>query len=304
VTPGRRSAATTLLAAAETLVGPPRRRAVQPLPAPTPPAAIGRYEVRSLLGEGAMACVYRAFDPLEGREVAVKTLKEPFASDPRTLERFRREADVVSRLAHPRLVAVLAVGETYFVQELIEGECLASRLRRERRIPPAEAVAILGAISEALDHIHAHGVVHRDLKPANVILTPSAGVRLADFGVAHVVGTTLTPPDEVIGSPAYMAPEQITHSAVDARSDLYALGVVAYEMLAGKRPFRGRGIGRLLESIVRDEPPAASRLCPSLPPAVDAVLASALAKDPDLRPASGQAFVRALVIALSPMLLS
>jgi eukaryotic-like serine/threonine-protein kinase len=303
VTPGRRSAETTLVAAAETLVGLPRRRAAPPPPAPARPSAIGRYEVRGLLGEGAMACVYRALDPIEGREVAVKTLKEPFASDPRTLDRFRREAEIVSRLAHPRLVAVLDVGETWFVQELVEGECLASRLRHEPRLSPAEIVATLGAIADALDHIHAHGVVHRDLKPANVILTASAGVRLADFGVAHVVGTSLTPPDQVIGSPAYMAPEQITRSEVDARSDLYALAVVAYEMLAGKRPFRGRGIGRLLESIVRDEPPRATELSPWLPPAVDAVLAAALAKNPDRRPPSADAFVRALVVALSPLLL-
>jgi serine/threonine-protein kinase len=261
--------------------------------------SIGRYEVRSLLGEGAMGCVYRAFDPVRRVEVAVKTLKEPFASDPQVLERFRREADVVSRLAHPGLVAVDEVGEGYFVQEVVEGESLEARLARRGPLPPAEALPALAAMGDALDHIHERGVVHRDLKPANVILTLRGGIKLADFGVAYIAGTTLTPPGQMIGSPTYMAPEQIRLGEVGAASDLYALGVVAFEMLTGKPPFRSPSVGRLLESIVQDEPAAASAMFPFLSPAADAVLARALAKDPRARPSSGRAFVRSLALALA-----
>jgi eukaryotic-like serine/threonine-protein kinase len=295
VTPWRGSFEATLLDAAETLEGPPRfRRAKTAAPRPM---SIGRYEVRSLLGEGAMGCVYRAFDPVRRVEVAVKTLKEPFASDPRVLERFRREADVVSRFAHPGLVAVDEVGEGYFVQEVVEGESLEARLERRGRLPPAEALPLLAPMGDALDHIHERGVVHRDLKPANVILTLGGGIKLADFGVACIAGTT--PPGQMIGSPTYMAPEQIRLGEVGAASDLYALGVVAFEMLTGKPPFRSRAVGRLLESIVQDEPAAASVLFPFLPPAADAVLARALAKDPRARPSSGRAFARSLAIALA-----
>jgi eukaryotic-like serine/threonine-protein kinase len=294
---GRDSVAATLLAAAETLEGPPPRRTAAG--APPDPARVGRYQVRGLLGEGAMGRVYRAYDPLERREVAIKTLKEAFASDDRALVRFRREADVASRCPHPGLVAVYDVGARYIVQELVEGESLEARLGRAGRFAPDEALPTLRAMAGALDHLHRCGVVHRDLKPANVMLTPGGSVKIADFGFAHVIGATLTRSGEMIGSPAYMAPEQIRGGDVDAAADLYALGVVAYEMLTGQVPFRGRSVGRVLESIVRDPPPLPSAACPGLPGAVDAVLAGALAKDPRGRPASGGAFVRALASVLA-----
>jgi serine/threonine-protein kinase len=247
-----------------------------------------------------MGRVYRAYDPKRSREVAIKTLKEPFASDARALERFRREAQVVGRLSHPALVRVYALGRGFIVQELVEGESLAARIAREGALPATEAVPVLRAVASALDHIHGHGIVHRDLKPANVLLSVHGGAKVTDFGVAHLASAPMTRTGEMIGSPAYMSPEQVERGEVDARSDLYTLGVLAFEALTGALPFHRRSLGALLESVVHDDAPPASVLNPALTPGVDAVLAAALAKEPDERFPSARAFVRALERALDP----
>jgi serine/threonine protein kinase len=281
------------LIAAETLV-----RSSARAPAPAEPVAdpvrVGRYEVRGVLGEGSMCRVYRAYDPREDREVAVKVLKAPFASDPRVVARFRGEAAVGRRFDHPALVDLLDAGSDYLVQELVEGETLAGRLRRLGPIRPETALPILAAVAEALDHVHSHAVVHRDVKPSNVLLAHGGAAKLADFGIARLGWAPITRTGEVIGTPAYMAPEQLSAGVVHAKSDLYSLAVVAHETLTGARLFDRRSLGALLQSIVADEPPRASAVNPALPAAVDLVLAKALAKDPARRYARGRAFVTAL----------
>jgi serine/threonine-protein kinase len=263
-------------------------------PALEDPDRIGRYHVRVVLGEGSMCRVYRAYDPLEGREVAVKVLKEPFAHDPSIVERFRREAVAGRRLGHPALVDILDAGTDYLVQELVEGESLAARLRRRGPIRPEAALPILAAVADALDHVHSRAVVHRDVKPSNVLLARAGGAKLADFGVARLAWAPITRAGEVIGTPAYMAPEQLSGAVVQALSDLYSLAVVAHETLTGVRPFRRPSLGALLQSIVTDEPPRASAVNPALPEAVDGVLAKALAKVPARRYPDGRTFVTAL----------
>jgi serine/threonine-protein kinase len=246
-----------------------------------------------------MGRVYRAYDPEGRREVAVKTLKAPFASEPLAVARLGREAEALSRLSHPAFVAIHEVARDHIVQDLVEGESLGARLRRSGRLAPREALPLLEAIAIALDHIHARGIVHRDLKPENVMLTREGGVKITDFGLAHLAWAPLTRSHEMLGSPTYMAPEQISRGEIEPSSDLYALGVVAYEMLSGAAPFRTATMGRLLEMIVRERAPAATATCPDLPKAVDPVLARALAKDPWDRFPSGRTFVDALGDALA-----
>jgi len=240
-----------------------------------------------------MCRVYRAYDEAQSREVAVKVLKAPLASDPRVVERFRREAAAGQTLGHPSLVDLLEAGPDYLVQELIEGETLAARIRRRGPVRPADALPILAAVAEALDHVHSRAVVHRDVKPSNVLLTWAGVAKLADFGVARL-GASMTRTGEVIGTPAYMAPEQLSCGVVHPLSDLYSLAVVAHEALTGARPFRRSSLGALLQSIVTDAPPHASVVHAALPAAVDPVLVRALAKDPRKRYPDGRSFVTAL----------
>jgi serine/threonine-protein kinase len=290
------------LMGAETLARPASSDREPPDAEVPAPERIAGYLVRGLLGEGSMCHVYRAYDPKAHREVAVKVLKPALAKDPRSVERFLREAAAGARLRHPALVAILGAGPQYLVQELVEGETLAARLRRRGPICPRDALSILSAVAEGLDHTHARAVVHRDVKPSNVLLPWEGGAKLADFGIARLAWAPITCSGEVLGSPAYMAPEQVKFCVADARSDLFSLAVVIHETLTGSRPFRRPSLGTLLESIVMDDPPRASAVNPALPAAVDEVLGRALAKDPDRRYPSGRALATALGVALLPAL--
>jgi serine/threonine-protein kinase len=290
----RRSSRT--LIEAETLVGPPdaearTRSGAQPL-------VLGPYVVRELLGEGAMGRVYRATDSRSGREVAVKQIKARFSRDRAVMTRFLREAETVSRLSHPGLVAILATGDDYIAMELVRGESLQARLERRSPLPPPQALRILEDVAQALDYIHARGVVHRDIKPPNLLLLPGGGVKLTDFGIAHLSWAPMTRSGEVLGTPAYMAPEQIARGDVSPATDVYALGLVAFEMLTGTRPFRGRSYAELLMRVIETPAASAHALDSSLPAEVDEVMAGVLAKDPDERFTSAAAFVAALRSAL------
>jgi serine/threonine protein kinase len=286
------------LLAAETLVRFPGARSdLQPAP---DPERIGRYEIRGVLGEGSMGRVYRAYDPSERREVAVKVLKTSFATDPRAVERFRREAAAGHRLGHPALVDLLEVGADYLVQELVEGESLAARLRRRGPIGPEEALPMLATVADALDYVHSRAAVHRDVKTSNVLLARDGGAKLADFGIARLGWAPLTRLGEIVGSPAYMAPEQVSRGVVNTPTDLYSFAVVAYETLSGVRPFHRRSLGLLLESIVADAPPRASAANHALPRRVDSVLGRALAKRPEDRYPDGRTLVTALRTAFGP----
>ncbi len=266
-------------------------------PGPPLPARFGRYEVQGLVGEGSMGRVYRAFDPLAQRVVAIKTLKTEYLTTAQGEEysrRFRREAQAAGNLAHPSIVTIFDVGEDYFVMEHIEGVTLQSALRRQGRFGLTQALSILEPIADGLDYAHGKGVIHRDIKPGNVMLLADGRPKLMDFGVAHLTSTVTTAAGAFLGSPAYMAPEQIATAQASVRTDLFALAVMVYEMLAGRKPFDADGITAVLFQIVNQEPPRITSLESSLPVRFDEVFRRALAKDPAVRFSSASAFVAAL----------
>jgi len=226
-----------------------------------PKTMLGPYQILSPLGAGGMGEVYRARDPRMGRDVAIKVSAERFS------DRFEREARAVAALNHPNICQIYDVGPNYLVLELIEGPTLADRIR-EGPLPPAEALAIARQIADALDSAHERGIVHRDLKPANVKVTPEGVVKVLDFGLARIVEPATaedpaiaptvtieaTRAGEVLGTAAYMAPETACGKPADKRADVWAFGVVLYEMLAGRRPFRGKTISDTLAAVLKEEP--------------------------------------------------
>jgi serine/threonine protein kinase len=274
------------------------RPAVDVLPLIPPPSlAIGQrldhYEIRARVAGGGMGVVYKAWDtrPKLDRAVAIKVLRPDLRDHPDYLERFDKEARALASLGHPNICAVFDVGHTdgidYLVMEYVKGETLKARLDKgPLTIPVALQLAI--QIAEALEAAHQAGIVHHDLKPSNVMVTKGA-VRLLDFGLAKFdVSRRGTPESSeesrtIRGTAEYMAPEQIEGMAVDARTDLFAFGVVLYEMLTAERPFEGHSLAGLFASILKDEPQGVSSIRPLVPVALDRVVQKCLAKDPDDR---------------------
>src|SRR5262245_44775331 len=260
---------------------------------------LGPYEIVSPLGAGGMGEVYRARDTRLGRDVAVKVLPDHMSSQAEIRARFEREARTVSSLNHAHICTLHDIGregETdYLVMELVEGETLAHRLTKGA-LPLADVLRFGAQIADALDRAHRAGVMHRDLKPGNVMLTRS-GAKLLDFGLARrsglgaaseltsspTVAAPLTAEGTILGTFQYMAPEQLEGGEADARADLWALGCVLYEMATGKRAFEGKTQASLLGSIMSATPPPVSLLAPTSPPALDHLVRSCLAKDPDER---------------------
>jgi eukaryotic-like serine/threonine-protein kinase len=250
----------------------------------------GRYQLRSLLGVGGMAKVYLATDRVLQRQVAVKVLSQPYAQDPSFVERFQREARAAASLSHPNIMAVFDSGTDgelqYLVMEYVAGRSLAELLARQGRLAPRPAVELAVQVCAALAAAHAQGLVHRDIKPANVLVGDDGRVKVTDFGIAKAAATTLTGTGVVLGTAAYLAPEQAQGGPVDARSDLYSLGCVLYELLCGSPPF-GSGAGSPLVAVATQhlhqppEPPSAHN--PQVDPGLDAVVLTALAKQPDQR---------------------
>jgi serine/threonine-protein kinase len=248
----------------------------------------GRYELGRLLGRGGMAEVYEGLDRVLERPVAVKILGGWLAGDATYVERFRREALAAARLSHPELVAVYDAGSDeelhYLVMELVPGETLADVLVREGRLEPVRATAIARAVARALAVAHAAGIVHRDVKPANVMLAPDGRTKLTDLGIARTLdGEDLTRTTSILGSPNYLSPEQARGERVDARSDLYSLGCVLYEMLAGRPPFDAETPVAVAYKHVHEDPPPPSSFAPGVPAGLDDVTLRAMAKDPDRR---------------------
>jgi serine/threonine protein kinase len=207
----------------------------------------GRYQLTSLLGVGGMASVYLADDRVLQRQVAVKVLSPVYAQDPSFVERFRREARTAARLSHPNIVAVFDSGsdaeQHYLVMEYVPGQSLAELLARQGRLAPQRAAELAVEVCAALAAAHAQGLVHRDIKPGNVLVGPNGRVKVTDFGIAKAaVAATVTGSGMVLGTAAYLSPEQAQGGPVDARSDLYGLGCVLYELLTGTPPF-GSGAG-------------------------------------------------------------
>lgn len=252
---------------------------------------LGRYEIRERVGTGGFGNVYRAWDPVIGREVALKTcesLQKPI------LERFAREARLAGGLDHPNIVRIhdFQNGEEpcFMVQEFLPGEDLGKRLARKTPMPLSEKARILAEIADGLVHAHAQGIVHRDIKPANIRLLPDGAVKILDFGIAKSLDgeRTMTRPGVTIGSLGYMAPEQIDGGEVDHRADLFALGIVAYELFAGRPPFEGDSLDELFQRILNDEPEPLSAAAPEIPVELDAVVLQCLAKEPAARPDSAE----------------
>jgi serine/threonine protein kinase len=238
-----------------------------------------------------MGIVYKARDPQIGRLVAVKVLAPAGglqADEVRERRnRFQREARAAGRLAHPNIVTVHDVGEdqdrVFLVMELLQGESLEQHLRKRRALPLEEALPILDQVASALDYAHEHGIIHRDVKPANILLTPKGIVKVADFGIAVMMGGSLIQTGHILGTPSYMSPEQVAGLAVDGRSDIFSLGAVLYEVLSGDRAFPGETISAIIYRIVHEDPIPLRRLNPAFPEAMDACLRRTLAKDPAAR---------------------
>ncbi len=266
---------------------------------------LGRYRILERLGEGGMGIVYRAEDPRLGREVALKVLREDALRDAAARERFRLEARALSRLLHPNIATLFDFdadgGTDYLVLEYVAGQTLAELLD-SGSLPEARARALALEIAEALQAAHEQGVVHRDLKPSNVALTPRGHAKVLDFGLAHCVpdrddltrASTRDFAPELSGTLAYMAPEQIEHGRCDARSDLWALGVLLFEATTGRQPFHADSAVTLLYRIVHEDAPALADVRPGLSAELSAIVARCLQKDPAHRFADAGALIRAL----------
>lgn len=263
------------------------------------PARLGRYQILGEIGRGAMGVVYRGWDPQLERAVAIKAISADAVSGGTAEEivaRFLREAKLAARIVHPGVVTVYDAGEEqgqlYQVMELVDGESLAARLRRGDFPTQREALELVALVAEALGAAHQAGVVHRDVKPANILIGRDGRVKVSDFGVAKAVGeaTGLTRTGTTVGSPAYMSPEQVRGEHVDARSDLFSLGVILYEMLLRKRPFPAETLTTLVYQILNADPFADPQAFGSLSPEVVAFLKRCLAKDPAQRIPDAAAF--------------
>jgi eukaryotic-like serine/threonine-protein kinase len=242
------------------------------------------------LGRGAMGVVYKARDPQIDRLIAVKTVslrgQEP-DEEKEFRMRFMHEAQAAGRLHHPGIVAIFDVGENpenhdpYIVMEYVAGEPLNRILAREKKLPLATALQLAEEVADALDYAHAQGVIHRDIKPANILVTADGHAKIADFGIAKLNLAHFTLPGRVLGTPAYMAPEQLSGEGVDGRSDLFSLGVILYAMVTGHSPFQGDSATTVCFKVANREPVAASALDLDLPRELDDVISRAMAKDPD-----------------------
>jgi serine/threonine-protein kinase len=258
----------------------------------------GRYRMGALLATGGMGEVWAADDLLLDRPVAVKLLGGALAGDGRAAERLRREARAAARLAHPNIARVLDLGEEggrpYLVMELLEGESLAARLSRAGAMAPAEAAEVVAAVAGALEAAHRAGVVHRDVKPGNVFLTSDGEVKVLDFGIASAAGEAALTTGDLLGTAAYLAPERVLGHRATPAADVYALGVVLYELLAGRRPFEAGSDIELAMAHVNARPAPLGRLAPGTPDFLAAACDRAMAKDPAARPPSAAAFARRL----------
>ncbi len=265
-----------------------------PVPVSTPPTGtdsirnLGRYQVLGSLGHGAMGTVLKGVDPAINRHVALKTIRLDFVSDEKEMSELRdrlfREAQAAGKLSHPNIVTIYDVGSEgslqYIAMEYIEGQTLEVLIKKQMQFSYKIIARIISQISQALDYAHDQGIVHRDIKPANVMVMRDYTVKVMDFGIARVDTSSMTKTGIAMGTPNYIAPELLQGKPVDRRADIYSLGVVVYELLTGRRPFKGENLTGLIYSIVNDEPPPPSTINDNIPLIFDHICAKALAKDP------------------------
>jgi len=264
---------------------------------------IGRYEVKEMIGEGAMAKVYRAYDPEIDRSVVFKVLKDEFCVDEEYLHRFLREAKAAGALSHANIVTVFDVGKLenspYIMMELLEGRDLGELLSVKKTISIKDTLAIGTQLAKALDYAHSAGVVHRDIKPDNIVVMPDGEtIKVADFGIARMDESeevSKTQMGSVLGTPRYMSPEQALGNEVDGRSDLFSVGVILYEMLSGKKAFDATNMGTLMLQISQQQPPPLNKLRNDIPPGLRGIVHKLLNKKPNKRFQTGGQLAKALI---------
>lgn len=263
---------------------------------------IGRHEIKDLIGEGAMAKVYRAYDPEINRSVAFKVLKEDFCVDDEYLSRFLREAKAAGALSHSNIVTVYDVGKIdkapYIMMELLEGSDLGEVLAKKKKMSVTETLNIGMQLAKALGYAHKAGVIHRDIKPDNIIVMPDGEtIKVADFGIARMDESEeahKTQVGSVLGTPRYMSPEQALGETVDGRSDLFSVGVILYEMLTGMKAFDAKNMGTLMMQIAQKQPEPLNKLCPGLPAGLRQIIQKLLQKKPAKRFQTGSQLAKAL----------
>jgi tRNA A-37 threonylcarbamoyl transferase component Bud32/tetratricopeptide (TPR) repeat protein len=250
------------------------------------PERIGKYEIVSKIGQGAMGEVFRAHDPVLNRDVAVKRISAGLDADETVRKRFEREAQSAAKLSHPNIITVYELGfegqQLFMAMELLDGMDLKHAIAR-KSMSLDERLNVMEQICEGLSFAHSREIVHRDLKPANVHVLPSGKVKIMDFGLARLSGSEMTSTGMVMGTPHYMSPEQVRGQKADARSDIFALGCVFYELLTGRKPFDAESMHAVLFKVMQEEPTPARELAPDTPVVLLQVVEKALAKDPALR---------------------
>lgn len=265
------------------------------------PSSIGKYRVDGVLGQGGMGTVYRAFDVAIHRQVAIKTINKSML-DPIDLQyaltRFRHEAQAVGRLTHPRIAAIYDYGEdveiAFIVMELVNGHSLFQHMQQQARFSLKEIGEMVRQLLDGLAYAHSHGVTHRDVKPSNILINDDGRIKISDFGIARIESSTLTQVGEIMGSPGYMAPEQFLGTDVDASSDLYSVGIIAYELLVGKRPFLGNN-AEILRAVLNDRPANPSEINPKVSAQLDWAVQKALSKQKNGRFQTARDFSEAFI---------
>lgn len=263
------------------------------------PTKIGKYEVIDVIGRGGMGVVYKATDPFLDRTVAIKMMTGGYAEEPDLLKRFYREAQSTASLQHPNIVTVYDLGDQdgnpYLVMEYLEGESLDASISARRALTVLEKVQFIVEACRGLSYAHERGIVHRDIKPANIMLSKNGGVKLVDFGIAHIASKTLTRTGQVMGSIHYMSPEQINGLAVDARTDIFSTGVVLYQLFTYALPFQGENTAATLLKIIHEPPPPLEKFLTAYPKELESIILRALAKNREDRYPSADEFALDLV---------